>query len=123
MARSLSTASAPWSPQRASDVHAVLDQMPAGAFDHAGGDRPAAGEGGGVIQVSALVEQVVGADVGVVALGLIEAQARCLAPDRGGHDAGLALEDRAALLRHPALGRWVSFAERSTTLPTTNIRI
>src|SRR5450755_5195170 len=42
-------------PARAGDVHPILHQVATRALDHAGGDRPAAGEGGGVIQVSALV--------------------------------------------------------------------
>src|SRR6266571_6884082 len=37
-------------PPGAGDVHAVFDQVAAGAFDDAGGDRPAGGEGFGVVQ-------------------------------------------------------------------------
>src|SRR5690349_12219778 len=41
-------------PAGAGDVHAVFDQVAAGAFDDAGGDRPAGGQGGGVVQVRGL---------------------------------------------------------------------
>src|SRR5829696_9336716 len=43
-------------PASAGAVHAVFDQVPAGALDRAGGDRPAAGERGRVVQVGLLVE-------------------------------------------------------------------
>ena len=41
-------------PAGAGDVHAVLDEMAAGALDHPGGDRPPSGQGGGVVQVGLL---------------------------------------------------------------------
>ncbi len=56
-------------PSGACDVHSVLDDVPAGAFDDAGGDGPALGQGGGVVQVVLLVVQVAGALVGAVAFG------------------------------------------------------
>lgn len=52
------------SPAGAGDVEAVLYQVPAGAFDDAGSDRPAAGQRGRVVQVGGLVGQVPGAGVG-----------------------------------------------------------
>jgi hypothetical protein len=56
--RSLGTASAPSRPQRAPNVHPVLDQMPAGAFDHAGGDQPVLGEPDVVAQIRLFRPQV-----------------------------------------------------------------
>ena len=44
--------------------HSVLDDVPAGALDDPGGDGPALGEGGGVVQVVLLVAEVAGAFVG-----------------------------------------------------------
>jgi hypothetical protein len=48
-------------PAGASDVHAVLDEMATGALDHAGSNRPAAFERGGVVQERLLAGQVGGA--------------------------------------------------------------
>src|SRR5436305_13547416 len=45
-------------PTGAGNVEPILDQMPAGALDDAGGDRPAVGQRGGIVQVRALVGQV-----------------------------------------------------------------
>src|SRR2546423_1917054 len=45
-------------PAGAGDVEAVFDQVAAGALDDAGGDRPALGESGGIVQVGPLVGQV-----------------------------------------------------------------
>ena len=56
-------------PSRARYVHSVLYQIPAGALDYAGGDGPAFGQRGGVVQVVLLVLQVAGAFVGAGALG------------------------------------------------------
>jgi hypothetical protein len=56
------------SPARACDVDAVFDEVSAGAFADAGRDRPAVGQGGRVVEVGSLVEQVVGGTVGVLAL-------------------------------------------------------
>ena len=52
------------SPPGSGDVHAVFDQPSGGAFDHAGGDRPALGQGGGVVEVWPFGGQVAGARVG-----------------------------------------------------------
>jgi hypothetical protein len=48
-------------PAGAGDVHAVLDEMATGALDHAGSNRPAAFERGGVVQERLLAGQVGGA--------------------------------------------------------------
>jgi len=42
--------------------------VPAGAFDDAGEDRPALTEGMGIVETDALVAEVVGGDVGTLAL-------------------------------------------------------
>jgi hypothetical protein len=52
------------SPSGAGEVHPVLHQVTAGAFDHSGGDRPAVGQRGGVVQVAGPVGQVDGAGIG-----------------------------------------------------------
>src|SRR5664279_6442403 len=45
-------------PPRAGDVHPVLDEESCCAFDDPGGDLPAVGQGGGVVQVRGLGGQV-----------------------------------------------------------------
>src|SRR6266545_3524748 len=50
-------------PAGAGEVHPILDQVPAGTLDDAGGDRPASLERGRVVQVGTLAGQVVGAGV------------------------------------------------------------
>jgi hypothetical protein len=45
-------------PSSAGDAHPVADQVAAGAFDDAGGDPPAFGQGPRVVQVGLLVVQV-----------------------------------------------------------------
>ena len=45
-------------PSGAGDAHPVADQVAAGVFDDAGGDRPAFGQGPRVVQVGLLVVQV-----------------------------------------------------------------
>src|SRR5947209_8762562 len=47
-------------PAGAGDAHAVADEVAAGAFDDAGGDRPSVRERRGVVQVRFLVLQVAG---------------------------------------------------------------
>jgi len=44
------------SPAGSGDVHAVLDEVAAGAFDDAGGDGPAVVQRGRVVQVGRLVD-------------------------------------------------------------------
>jgi hypothetical protein len=78
--------------------------VPAGAFDHAGGDRPAAGQRGRVVQVGLLVEQVGGGGGGGLALGRVQVVAGGLAADRCGHDAGAAGQDRPGVVVDPGLG-------------------
>src|ERR1700722_16153055 len=56
------------SPAGAGDVHAVFDQVAAGAFDDAAGDGPAVGQGGGVVQPGGLGFQVAGGLVRGLAL-------------------------------------------------------
>src|SRR5690349_14008495 len=73
-------------PAGAGDVHAVFDQVAAGAFYDAGGDGPAGGQGGGVVQVRGLGLQVCRGLVHGGAPGL--AQARGGAAQGGGHGGG-----------------------------------
>src|SRR5215469_18658205 len=47
------------SPAGAGDVHAVFDQVAAGAFDDAGGDGPPGGQGGGVVEPGGFGVEVV----------------------------------------------------------------
>ena len=58
------------SPSGPCDVHSVFDQVTAGALDYPAGDRPAFGEGSGVVQVLVLGGEVAGAGVGVGAFAL-----------------------------------------------------
>jgi hypothetical protein len=55
-------------PAGAGDVHAVFDEVAAGALDDAGRDRPAGRQRGRVVQVGRLVGQVLGGGVGAGAL-------------------------------------------------------
>src|SRR4029453_12782091 len=71
-------------PAGAGDVHAVLDQVAAGAFDHPGGDRPSVGQGGRVVQVGLLGQQVRRGGVGVLTGPGVQAVVGGLAADRGG---------------------------------------
>jgi hypothetical protein len=100
-------------PAGAGDVHAVFDQVPACVFDHAGRDRPAVGERGGVVQVGSLLEQVVSGAVGVLALVGIEPEAGRFAADRSGGDPGFALEDLPGFVVDPALGGGVALVKET----------
>jgi hypothetical protein len=100
-------------PAGAGAVHAVLDQVPAGALDHAGGDRPAGGEGGRVVQVGLLVEQVGRGGVGRLALGRVQVVAGGLAADRPSDDAGAAVQDRPGVVVDPGLGGRVTLGEEA----------
>jgi hypothetical protein len=53
-------------PPGAGEIHAVLDEMPAGALDHAGSDRPALGEHVRVVEVVGLVDQVGGGPAALI---------------------------------------------------------
>src|SRR5665811_1856564 len=69
------------SPAGSGDVEAVGHDVAAGTFDDAGGDGPAAGQGGWVVQVGRLAGQVVGGVVGAFALGRAQAGLGGLATD------------------------------------------
>src|SRR6266566_5367561 len=123
-------------PTGAGAVHAVFDQVPAGALDHAGGDGPASGERGRIVQVGLLVEQVGGGGVGGLALGGVQVVAGGFAADRGGHHAGAAGQDRPGVVVDPGLGvespsakqhqaarqRYSSTCTKSTTMVTCTPR-
>jgi len=112
-------ASAPASPQRApvmSSLSATMcrqapvgDDVPAGAFDDAGGDGPAAGQGGGVVQVRCFVGQVGRAGVRAGAVGGVQAGFGGLAAYRAGDLGRFAGEDGAGLVLDPGLGGGVTF--------------
>src|SRR5664279_2730749 len=89
-------------PACSGDVHAVCDEVAAGAFNDPGRDRPAGGEGGGVVQVSGLVDQVFGAFIGPGA-----------APDAGGDLDGMALQDGQYPLAYPRFGGGIAFGEEA----------
>src|SRR5438094_933064 len=96
-------------PAGAGDVHAVFDQVAAGTFDDAGGDRPARGQRARVVEVLLLVVQVVGGGVGVAALLGSQATAGGFAADRGGDQAGVAGQDLQCFVSDPFLRVWVAF--------------
>src|SRR5436190_9193251 len=123
-------------PASARAVHAVFDQVPAGALDRAGGDRPATGERGRVVQVGLLVEQVGGGGVGGLALGGVQVVAGGLAADRRGDDADASVQDRPGVIVHQvwaagspsakkhqaARHRYSSTCTKSTTIATSTPR-
>src|SRR6266498_3529 len=95
-------------PAGAGDVHAVLDEMPAGTFDDPGGDRPSTFEGGGIVEVRPLTDQVGGALVDGRPGNLVEALSSGLASDDGGDAGGLALQDCPSPVSDPAFGAGVA---------------
>ena len=99
------------SPSGPCDVHPVFDQVTAGALDYPGGDRPAFGEGGCVVQVRFLGGEVVRAGVGCLALGGGVAEGGGAAADPGRDLGGLALEDFHGLGGDPGLGVGIAFIE------------
>ncbi len=98
------------SPAGAGDVHAVFDQPSCRSLDDAGGDRPALGEGGGVVQVFLLGGEVVRAGVGAFAFGWGVPEGGGAAADAGRDGGGLALEDLGGLFSGPGPGVRVAFA-------------
>src|SRR6266700_5139201 len=96
-------------PACAGDVHAVLDQVAAGALDHPGGDRPPLGQGGGVVQVGLLGQQVRRGGIGGFTFAGVQTVVGGLAADRGGHDAGPPGQDLPGLGTHPLFGVRVAF--------------
>src|SRR6266508_3647890 len=96
-------------PAGAGDVHAVLDEVAAGAFDDAGRDRPAGVERGGVVRVGVLVGQVLGGGVRAGALGGVQAGDRGGASDAAGHAGRAALQDACGVAADPCLGGGVAF--------------
>jgi len=98
-------------PSRAGYVHSVFDDVAAGAFDDPGGDRPALGERGGVVQVAVLVVQVAGALVGAGTLGAAVAVGGGAAADPGGGLARFPVQDLAGLGGDPFLGGGLALVE------------
>src|ERR1017187_8591695 len=91
--------------------HSVLDQVPACSFDDPGGDRPAPGQRGGVIQEGCLGGQVGGALVGAGPLSRRVAEQGGAAPDPGGDLPGLAVQDLGGIGGYPFLGGGVAFVK------------
>ena len=77
--------------------------MPAGALDDPGRDRPAALQGGRVVEVGGEGGQVVGGVVDGVAWCGIQPGVGCLAADLPSDFGGVPLEDPDRLLVHPLL--------------------
>ena len=98
-------------PAGAGDVHPVLDQVPCCAFDDAGGDLPAAVQGGGVVQVGGLAGEVGGRLVGAGAFAAAEAGFVGLVSDCGGGIDRAAGQDGAGLVGDPGLGVTVAGVE------------
>ena len=86
--------------------------MTACALDDSGGDGPALGEGGGVVQVRFLGGEVAGAGVGALAFGGGVAEGGGAAADPGRDLPCLALEDLHRLGGDPFLRVRVSFIEK-----------
>ena len=74
---------------------------------------PALTEGVGVVEVGALVGEVVGADVDTLALVGHEPRAGRLGPDGGGDLPGVAGEDALGLDGDPGFGRPVALVEEA----------
>ena len=97
------------SPAGSGDIEPVGYEVSAGAFDDAGGDGPAVGEGCGVVEVGGFVGEVGGGFVGAFALGGGEFVGGCFASDRCCDDPGFAVEDVECFGSDPCLGGWVAF--------------
>src|SRR6266542_2533643 len=91
-------------PAGAGDVEPVADKVPAGPFDHAGGDRPAAGQGGVVAEVLPLGLEV--ADAGIDATALLGCQPGIggLGLERGDDGVCLAGQDAHGVGGDPGFG-------------------
>src|ERR1700761_5827859 len=101
-------------PAGSGDVHAVLDQVAAGAFDDAGGDGPSVGEGGGVVEAGGFDVEVAGGFFGGGALGLGQAGGGGgPGADGGGGPGGAAGQDGGGVAADPGAGVGAGFgAER-----------
>ena len=76
--------------------------------DRAGRDWPTIRQRGGIVEVQALVVQVVGGAVGLAARVGVESETGGFAADRGGNDAGFTLQHGERFLVHPGLGGGVA---------------
>src|SRR4029453_13194407 len=91
-------------PAGAGDVQPVADQVAAGAFDHAGGDRPAAFQGGVVAEELPLGGQVT--DTGVDSFALVSGQASVggLVVERGDDAVDVAGKEPQGVAGDPGFG-------------------
>src|SRR5690606_15240906 len=98
-------------PARAGDVHAVLDEIPAGALDDAGGDREAGGEVLVIAEVVLQAQQVMGAAVGGLAAGRGQPALGGAAAHAGGDVRGATAQDAVQAFVDPRLGLVRALAE------------
>src|ERR1700730_13706341 len=98
-------------PAGAGDVHAVFDQVAAGAFDDAGGDGPAVREGGGVVQPGGFGFQVAGGLVRGLAFGCGQGSG---GGAQGGRDGGgVAVQDFGGAVADPGAGVGAGVGEQA----------
>src|SRR5262245_32773129 len=127
---------APETPSSTGDVHAVFDQVPAGALDDPGGDRPPALEGGGVVEVRPLVDEVAGALIDGRSGGAVKALPGSRTSEGGCNSIGVPLQTARAMSRtqrsasgspslkkhQAAFHRYSRTWTKSTTMVTTTWR-
>src|SRR5680860_1160974 len=94
---------------RMSALHSVGDEVSAGAFDDAGGEGPAVGQGGGVVEVAGLVGQVSRGVVGAFARGLGQASVGGGASDGAGDAGGSSGQYGPGLVVDPGFDVAVAF--------------
>src|SRR5680860_670373 len=94
---------------RMSALESVFDEVPAGALDDAGCDRPALFQGGRVVQQRLLVGQVGGAPVCVLACAPVQAGEGGGSAQGAGDPGRVSLEDLLGVLADPGFGG-VAFA-------------
>ena len=90
-------------PAGAGDVHAVFDEVPAGAFDYAGRDRPACCKRPRVVELVHLVGQVPGLLVRLLALAHGQALGGCPSAKARRDRPGASVEGGERAVAQPAL--------------------
>ena len=90
-------------PTRSGEVHAVRDQVAAGAFDHAGSDRESSGEALVVVQIRGVIEQIVSTLIHILPIvgRQLSSGGATSYPRR--HQAGLTAQDAKQPLLDPHL--------------------
>src|SRR5689334_21195289 len=92
------------SPAGAGDVEAVGAQVAAAALYGAGGDRPAVGQGGVVVELVEVTGEVAVAGGDCLPAGGGKAFGLCLRSHLGGGAVGVSGQDRGEFVRGPGLG-------------------